>query len=193
MKVSIVGGGITGLSTALALQKCGIDCAVYEQSPEIKPVGAGIWMQPNALKVLDWLGVGDSVRQNGVSLNRPDLVNTQLEPFRKTESDLSVDSSGEKIVAIHRARLQKVLYDALPTGTVHLGRDFSCVQGNGEELTLQFTDGAETAEMIVGADGIHSKVRKSIFPDTQLRYSGQTSWRGIAKMKLPDRFFEKGP
>ncbi len=65
MDITITGGGITGLTTALALQKLGLSCQVFERAPEINAAGAGIWMQPNAMKVLDWLGIGDQIRSAG--------------------------------------------------------------------------------------------------------------------------------
>lgn len=65
MDITITGGGITGLTTALALNKLGFPCRVFESTPEINAVGAGIWMQPNAMKVLDWLGIGDQIREAG--------------------------------------------------------------------------------------------------------------------------------
>ena len=72
MKITIIGGGITGLTTALALRKLGLDCHVYERVSELSGVGAGITLQPNAMKVLDWLGVGDDLRAAGTELRAVD-------------------------------------------------------------------------------------------------------------------------
>jgi 2-polyprenyl-6-methoxyphenol hydroxylase-like FAD-dependent oxidoreductase len=192
MKIGIIGGGITGLTTALAFQKCGISCTVYEQAPKLTTVGAGIWMQPNALKVLDWLEVGNAVRSEGLQLNFPDLTYKDLRSFRQTKSDLSKDESGNNIVAIHRARLQKVLFDALPKNTVKWGKEFKKLQVHENNVTAQFNDDSQTFDLILGADGIHSKVRKEIFSDTKLRYSGQTSWRGISNFQIPEEYSRKG-
>ncbi len=192
MKVSIIGGGITGLSTAIAFGKCGIDCQVFEKTSTIKTVGAGIWMQPNALKVLDWMGVGDSVRNQGMTLLRPDLTNSKLAPFRKTKTDLSKDSDGSLIVAIHRARLQSILMETIPKGQVKLGKECRNLSKEGDRTVMQFNDGDESTDIVLGADGIHSLVRKQLFPDSSLRYSGQTSWRGVAKMSLPEEYKQKG-
>jgi 2-polyprenyl-6-methoxyphenol hydroxylase-like FAD-dependent oxidoreductase len=122
MKIVIIGGGITGLTTALTLQKLGFSCQVYEKAPELKAVGAGIWMQPNAMKVLDWIGVGDQVRAAGQPLSRVDLTDRHLLPLKKLDRMHIQDESYNQIISIHRSRLQKVLYDALPLGSVHLGQ-----------------------------------------------------------------------
>ena len=109
MKIGIIGGGISGLTTALALHKLGIQSVVYEQANELNEVGAGIWLQPNAIKVLDWLGIKDKIKALGIELNRMEITNTQLVPFKKIKNDIVQDEAGNKTIAIHRARLQKLL------------------------------------------------------------------------------------
>src|SRR5690554_5718647 len=109
MRITIIGGGIAGLTTALALNKVGFQCEVYERAAQLNEVGAGILMQPNALKVLDWLGLGKIVRENGIMLDQVDVTNSQLVPFKKSTKGIIQDEKGNKIVAIHRATLQKLL------------------------------------------------------------------------------------
>ena len=109
MKIGIIGGGISGLTTALALHKWGIQSVVYEQANELNEVGAGIWLQPNAIKVLDWLGIKDKIKVQGIELNRMEITNTQLVPFKKIKHEIVQDEAGNKTIAIHRARLQQLL------------------------------------------------------------------------------------
>jgi 2-polyprenyl-6-methoxyphenol hydroxylase-like FAD-dependent oxidoreductase len=184
MKIVIIGGGITGLTTALALNKLGLSCRVYEKAPELNAVGAGIWMQPNAMKVLDWLGVGDQVRSAGQLLTSVDLTDRNLVPIKKLDRSHMEDESYGQITSIHRARLQKVLYEALPPGTVHLGKAFVKYQIEKASVNIHFQEGQSSAELLLGADGIHSKVRQQMFPHSATRYSGQTCWRGIAPFAL---------
>lgn len=191
-KISIIGGGIAGLTTALALNKVGLHCEVYERAQALNEVGAGIWMQPNALKVLDWLGLGDKVRQRGVLLDQVDITNANLIPFKKNDTKVIQDEKGNKIVAIHRAELQKMLFDALPEGTVHLNCDFDTYFYEGKQLKVSFGNTVVNTDVLIGADGIHSKVRHQTFQNTALRYSGQTCWRGIANIDLPHEFQHSG-
>ncbi len=192
MDISIIGGGITGLTTALALCKFGIDSKVYERAPVLSEVGAGIWIQPNGLKVLDWLGLGDDIRANGVRLHRPDITDQNLKSLRKTKSDLSSDKDGSQIIAIHRGRLQKVLYEALGEHIVVFDREFRGLEILDNGLAINFKNGNVKTDLVLGADGIHSKVRQQVIPYSQLRYSGQTSWRGIATMSLPAKLATSG-
>lgn len=191
MKITIIGGGITGLTTALALEKSGFPCQVFEKAPQLNEVGAGIMMQPNAMKVLDWLGIGASIRAAGASLNRVEITDKNLAPVRKLNR-LSDNGDHRTITSIHRARLQKILSDALPNDRLQLGqafRDFEVVK-NG--VKINFQDHSTQADLLLGADGIHSSVRRQMFPRSTTRYSGQTCWRGIVSFSLPQAHTQKG-
>lgn len=87
MKIGIIGGGISGLTTALTLHKMGLQSVVYEQANELNEVGAGIWIQPNAIKVIDWLGVKEKIMEQGIELNRMEITNTQLIPIKKNKDE----------------------------------------------------------------------------------------------------------
>lgn len=192
MKIAIIGGGITGLTTALGLVKMGLDCQVYERAKKIDAVGAGIWIQPNAIKVMNWLNIGDAIRAAGIPLNSVDVSNSQLKAFKKTKNHMGKDEEGNYITAIHRAKLQEVLTDALPKGIVHYDSDFKNYTINKDKIIIKFANKTVEADLLLGADGIHSKVRKQLFVKTQTRYTGQTCYRGISKIKLPAAFQNKG-
>lgn len=192
MRITIIGGGIAGLTTAIALNKVGLQCEVYERAKILNEVGAGIWIQPNALKVLDWLGLGKAVRESGILLDQVDITNSQLVPFKKTTKEIVQDESGNKIVAIHRATLQKLLYEALPLGAVNLGYDFNSYAYKGNEIKVTIGDKEVLTDLLIGADGIHSKVRNKTFQNTSLRFSGQTCWRGVSDINLPADYQNSG-
>jgi len=188
MVISIIGGGITGLTTALALQKLGYSPKVFEKATELNEVGAGIWIQPNAIKVLDWLGIGDSIRAAGMPLDNATITNQTLTPIRRTKDSFLQEQKGYKITSLHRARLQKNLFEALPEGTVQFGQAYQRHEQQGDKLIVHFEDQSIETDYLLGADGIHSNVRQQLFEGTSLRYSGQTCWRGIAKMELPKAY-----
>ncbi|REL33722.1 FAD-dependent oxidoreductase [Rhodohalobacter sp. SW132] len=185
MNISIIGAGIGGLTTALALQNAGIKAQVYERAPEFRDVGAGIWMQPNAMAVLDRLGVGDEIRKAGILLDGVALTDKNLRPFM-----MPVNSGNSKedfrIVSIHRARLHRILLNALPENTVHTNKEFVTYSEVNHKVIADFVNGSAESDLLLGADGIHSAVRKQLFPHSDVKFSGQTCWRGIAKIHLPD-------
>lgn len=187
MKIGIIGGGITGLTTALALHKSRIPSVVFEQANDLNAVGAGIWLQPNAIKVLDWLGVQEDIKKQGRELNKMEITDSQLVPFKKIKSEVVQDEYGNRTIAIHRARLQRILYDeVLKSNEVHLNRTYIGHSSEGDRINLQFKNGGEKADILLGADGIDSSVRKALFPNSPVRNSGQVCWRGVSKMSLPD-------
>ncbi len=192
MRITIIGGGITGLTTALALNKLGFSCEVYEKADELNDVGAGIWIQPNALKILDWLAIGKTVRENGALLDQFFLANSQLLPYRKTATKGVQNERGNKIVAIHRARLQKILYKALSKDVVKQGQEFHSYKYEGDRVRVSLDDKELLTDFLIGADGINSKVRNTTFPNTLLRFSGQTCWRGISDIELPTAYQNSG-
>jgi len=192
MKATIIGGGIAGLSTALALTKLGFSCEVYERAHEFQEVGAGIWIQPNALKVLDWMELGDAVRTRGTLLDQVNITDSQLVPFRKTTKEVVQDEQGNQIVAIHRAALQEILYQALPNDVVRLGHEFNSYQYDQDKLKVSIGNKEILTDLLIGADGINSKVRDQTFSNTSKRFSGQTCWRGISTINLPNEFQSSG-
>lgn len=194
MKIGIIGGGITGLTTALALHKVGIQSVVFEQASKLNEVGAGIWLQPNAIKVLDWLGIKDEIKEQGIELNKMEISNTLLVPIKKLKSAIVQDEVGNKTIAIHRARLQKLLYDQVSKiDAIELNKTYIGHHSDSGTINLSFEDGKKrTVDFLLGADGIHSKVRNMLFPEAQLRSAGQVCWRGISNMKLPDSLNQLG-
>lgn len=187
MKIGIIGGGITGLTTALALQKLGISSVVYEQAKGFNEVGAGIWLQPNAIKILDWLGLKDEIKEQGNELNKMEITNAHLVPFKKIKSKVVQDEEGNKTIAIHRATLQKILYTKLQnSSTIELNKKYKSHKVTSNGVHIEFDDSSDYVDILLGADGIDSQVRKAIEPKATLRNSGQVCWRGIAKMTLTD-------
>lgn len=178
MRVTIIGGGIGGLVTAIALRRGGHEVDVYERAPELREVGAGITLWPNAMRVLFDLGVGEAIANRGRRLSSAAIRSADGRILSVTEPRSLERHFDAPAIALHRADLHAALAEALPSDIIHLGRACSAV----DENRVQFADGTSvTADLIIGADGIHSAVRRHLFPHIQPRYSGYTGWRGVTQ------------
>jgi 2-polyprenyl-6-methoxyphenol hydroxylase-like FAD-dependent oxidoreductase len=194
MKYSIIGAGIGGLTTALAFEKNGIDYHIFEKASELSEVGAGIWLAPNALQVLEHLGILDDIKAKGNSIDRITLGKADLNPISDNFQDNIKKQFGFSTIAIHRAELQKILLNKIPKEKISLAKGFQSFQKlNDDSIKIKFDDNSEIlTDFLIGADGINSKVRKQLFPNSNTRFSGQTCWRGVANIKLSKEFENRG-
>jgi 2-polyprenyl-6-methoxyphenol hydroxylase-like FAD-dependent oxidoreductase len=181
MRAAIIGGGIGGLTTAIALRQVGIDSVVFEQATEFRVAGAGLVLWPNAVHVLRSLGVGDDVISVGARITSGQIRQANGAALVSTDQRWLEDEMGAPTVAIHRADLHRVLAARLATASVRLGTSVDRVEQHDDAcVAVHLADGAiEHADVVIGADGIHSRVRRAIRPDIGLRYSGYVAWRGV--------------
>jgi 2-polyprenyl-6-methoxyphenol hydroxylase-like FAD-dependent oxidoreductase len=191
MRVLIIGGGIAGLTTALAFCRKGFETTVLEAAPEVNPVGKGIWVPTNAMLVLERLGVAQAVQKAGWPLDSIQLRTVKGKVLSTVDLIAVKARFGHTTNSIHRARLVETLASALPGGVLRVGKRLTqigaSIGANKEpgRVCAHFEDGSsETADLLVGADGLHSSVRQSLNP-VPLRYSGQTCYRGISHCTLP--------
>lgn len=191
---TIIGGGIGGLTTALAFEKLNIEYQLFERAPALNEVGAGIWLAPNALQVMEWLGTLEAIQESGNVIDRITLARSNLSPLSDTDQDIMKDKFGYSTVAIHRAELQRILFDRVPKHKIVLGKAFEKYEySKHPNIKLLFSDGTSVeTPFLIGADGIHSKIRKQLFPGSKIRFSGQTCWRGIADSTLESDFIHRG-
>ena len=184
-KVIVAGGGIAGLCTALALHKMGFQVEVYEKAPVLQAAGAGIIMAANARKVFQWLGIDEEVVAVGMPLERLDITDGALVPFRKQSLGLAQANPQDRLIGIHRAKLQAIFLSHVPEGMLRTGAAYVSHTVDERGVTVNLSDGGIAhGDLLLGADGIHSKVRAALFPQSELRYSGQTSWRGVVEHGL---------
>lgn len=192
-EITIIGAGICGLTTAIALGQKGIKVTVYEQVEELKAVGAGIWLQPNAVRVLDILGLEPKIKEAGSFINKMEITDAQLKPYKEITNSVVSDTYGNPTIGIHRAKLQDILLSkAQETAEIKFGHKYVSHQNIGDKIEITFKDTSITTDILLGADGIHSGVRKSLFPQSEIRNSHQMCWRGVVNYSLPAELKNKG-
>jgi 2-polyprenyl-6-methoxyphenol hydroxylase-like FAD-dependent oxidoreductase len=193
VRIVIIGGGIGGLATAIALRQRGIASEVYEAATEIAAVGAGIMMSPNAMEVLSRLGLADDVRAQGFALNSGEMRDARDGLLQRIDLSAAGGRVDISTVAIHRARLQQILVSKIDPSSLHIGRRCSAVTAATDSAIVHFDDGAEVrADVVIGADGLRSVARGLVAPDVKLRYSGQTAYRGVAHITLVPEMVRSG-
>jgi 2-polyprenyl-6-methoxyphenol hydroxylase-like FAD-dependent oxidoreductase len=173
--VLIAGAGIGGATLAVALGQRGVPVRLLERAPALRPVGAGITMQPNAMAVLARLGLDGRVRAAGCAIEEAWLRRADGTALSR------VDLGGEErqIVGIHRAALLGALLEGRDV-PIELGFEAVGYAPDADGVTVRASDGREVrGAALVGADGLHSTVRAQLLGETALRYSGYTSWRGV--------------
>jgi len=176
MRIAIIGGGIGGLTAALALRQFGFEPKLFEQAPELLEVGAAILMWPNAMRVLDRLGVAAAVREHGGVLEK----GVSLNPAGKRLYEIRLPITDLPAVALHRADLQQILVQALPRESISLGHVFAGWEQQGEIVVARFTDGsAIETDVLIGADGLHSRAREQLLHDGAPAGRGYIAWRGV--------------
>jgi salicylate hydroxylase len=167
-RVAIVGGGIGGLTAALALSQAGIEVCVHEAATELKEIGAGVALHANAMRVLRAIGVEDAIRKvagrSQFAVTRNGITGRVIS---KTSREQQAAVFGIEGATVHRADLLDVLAQALPGDIVTLGKRCTQARTEGEVAVARFADGTEVeADVVIGADGIHSAVRTALFgPD----------------------------
>ena len=182
MRVVIVGGGIGGLAAALALRREGFAPEVYERAPALLEVGAAIAVWPNAFRVLERLGLGERVLARAGRIGRARWLGSDGGLY----NHFTFPETGAPAVALHRADLQGALLGALPPGSVHLGMTFAGFDQSGGEVRARFEGGAEAAcDLLVCADGLHSRARAQLLGEAAPVYRGYEVWRGVARLEHP--------
>lgn len=185
MRGIIIGAGIGGLSTAIAMQSKNIDVKIYEAAKKLAQLGAGILVPPNAMAVLRKLGLADNVQSAGISIESLTILDLKGKTISETRAIYEKQGIPHQTTAIHRGALQQILLRAVSPDTVITNKKCQQVVSTADGAEATFFDGTSaSADFLVGADGIYSRVRESVFPESSLRFSGQTCWRGVSNITL---------
>jgi salicylate hydroxylase len=182
MKIGIVGGGIGGLAAAIALRKAGHRVTVFEQAERFGRVGADINLTPNAVRALDGLGVGAQLRETAARPNAriSRMWDTGEETSRLAMSDEAERQYGAPQLTMHRADVMTALEEALEPHELQLGQRTVEFHQTDDQATVTLADGSTHAfDLLLGADGIHSGVRKFLFGDERPQFTGIVSYRAV--------------
>jgi 2-polyprenyl-6-methoxyphenol hydroxylase-like FAD-dependent oxidoreductase len=176
--IGIVGGGIGGIATAVALHQVGINAVVYEKAAGLHEVGAGMMLWPNATRVLREMGLLEKV----LACSGPNTHFLVRATCGKVLMNIALGKFDVPAVCMRRSDLLAVLLMALPRERVRLGNDLKCLKQSRGKVRLFFSDGLVAEhDAVVGADGIRSRVRSELFGDSDPIYRGYTVWRGVAR------------
>jgi 2-polyprenyl-6-methoxyphenol hydroxylase-like FAD-dependent oxidoreductase len=179
----VIGAGIAGLATAIALQRAGRDVLVLERAPQLREVGAGVSLWPNAVKALRRLGVGDAVEAAGAPAHDAAFRSWRGAQLGASITPLLEGRFGAPLVLVHRARLQAAMRRALGPDVVRLGAECTALEQDEDAVTVRLVGGGvERGAVVIGADGLHSRVRTVLLHDGPPRYAGFTAWRAVVPL-----------
>jgi len=184
-RIAIIGGGIGGLTAALALHRRGLEVEVFEQAAQISEIGAGVALTPNAMKAYRALGIEAEIAAIGFESDYQVVRNWNDGSVvtRVPRKEAYSREFGAPYLTMHRADLIGVLARSLPERVFRLGARCIGVETGEKNARARFADGRVTeADIVVGADGIHSAVRRSLFGAAAPRFTGCICWRGLVPL-----------
>jgi len=189
MTIDIIGSGIGGLTTAIALKRKGIQSRVYEQAKEIMPVGAGIILANNAMQVYEKLGLREKIEKCGNPISFMNITDPKLRAISNVDLKYFEEKYQVQNIAIHRGKLQEILLSQIEQSEINLGYKLKHASAKNNEFELKFENGESiNSKILLGADGINSVVRKCLFKENKIRNAFQVCWRGVTEYNLPKQY-----
>ncbi|WP_298904321.1 FAD-dependent monooxygenase [uncultured Nostoc sp.] len=182
-KVAIVGAGPGGLAAAIVLRSQGIDVQVYEKAQEFRPAGTGLGLAPNGLNFLDAIapGIVETLKSSGCEVHHTVLKNIQGETIQ-TNATKYLEQYGQPLLTVWWYHLQQVLASRLPSDIIHLNH--RCISFDQDENGVEIHfDGEKPvyADLLIGADGVNSVIRETLFGEGKPNYIGSMCWRAVIK------------
>ena len=185
MEITIIGAGIGGLTTGIALKKFGHQVTIYEQAEHILPMGAAISLWSNGVKCLNYLGLTDQIAKLGGQMNNLAYMDGLTgEVMTQFSLHPLIEEVGQRPYPVSRSDLQNMLMDEFGRDNIHLGKKMLSFKQAKEIVTVQFADGTQVqTELLVGADGTHSSTRAYVLGEqVERRYAGYVNWNGLVEI-----------
>jgi FAD-dependent urate hydroxylase len=187
MKIVIVGAGLAGVASAVALSQAGHEVSVYEKAAELRTGGYGVILWPNATGILDELGVPHAGL--GLSLDRVDIVSEIGDPLVRVELDRIAERFGKPNVVVRRSALIARLAELLPAGMLKFGLACTGIDepaaGTDDPVRISLSDGSTAeADVLIGADGHRSAIRQHLLGDNRATYTGWATWHGTTELPI---------
>ena len=181
LRVAVIGAGIGGFAAAGALHKLGCEVSLHERATDLGEVGAGLQIGPNGVKVLQALGLDIRGKWAAEPIDTVSLAwDDGHQRFREPMKATAIEKYGAPYITAHRADLHRLLQERVPAKAIHTDMHCTGVAARDQHAIATFADGKEVeADIIIGADGIRSVVRETLFGMTPARYTEQMAWRGI--------------
>lgn len=183
LKAVIIGAGIAGLTSGIALKRAGYEVVVYDRARELRPAGAGISLWSNGVKVMNWLGLGEEIAKIGGTMNRMEYRDETGKVLNHIDLKPLIAEVGQRPYPVSRSELQAMLLQML--GEEHVTLQMKCVgvQEDEDSVTAIFEDGTTvTGDVLIGADGIHSVTRNYVTgTKPEPRYAGYVNWNGLVE------------
>ncbi|WP_042264401.1 FAD-dependent monooxygenase [Paraburkholderia heleia] len=186
-RIAIIGAGLGGVAAAALMQRRGHDVRLYEQAPAFSRLGAGIHLGPNVMKIMRRIGCEDALNAMG---SHPDYWYSRDWQTAEAISqiplgDYALKTYGASYLTVHRGDFHKLMTDAVAPGTITFGKCLQSVEDTGSDVRLTFTDGSvEVADIVIGADGVNSKIREHLLGAQPPRYTGYVAHRAVFPASL---------
>lgn len=181
-RIAVIGAGLGGAAAATLLHQAGFKVRLYEQAPAFSRIGAGIHLGPNVMKVMSKLGIEAALNNIG---SHPDAWYSR-DGFSGEQmaniplGDYALSHYGSSYLTVHRGDFHALMIEAIPDGVLAFGKRLAKVDDRGDEVTLSFADGStETADIVIGADGINSKIRDTLLGAELPKYTGYVGHRAV--------------
>jgi 2-polyprenyl-6-methoxyphenol hydroxylase-like FAD-dependent oxidoreductase len=181
-KVAVAGGGIGGLTATIALRRAGFEVVVFERAAELGEVGAGLLLAANAQRALAKLGLAEAVARLGTPASAAEIRSWRGKVLASIPAAELEKKIGTSSAAVHRADLQALLAREVGDGTLRVSAEVVGFEQDKGGVRVHFADGSqESADILIGADGLRSRVRAGLFGPEEPRYAGYTAWRAVVK------------